>query len=400
MAALHWAQFPFVGGVERHLETILPQIAKAGVNISALSGRYPGEPLSAITQGVNQQRSELLLLQHIKENRDQIQPEQLVAMYRQFIDTTKPEVLFAHNQHFGYPEYAGALLDLTKEKGIPAAIVLHNDIFVGRDYSETKSIVAMPWDRVVSISLYLTAVTIQEHPNFLGNHIETIPHGIDTDMFRPLTADERKAERAKHGWGDRPIVINHSKMIEKKGTLETVLAIAQVKENHPEVLLLLCGGTPAIADSGQAQQYWAEIQSAIREHGLEKNILIQKYHPDEIPTIVGLCDVAIQSSIKHEEPFGLCPVEAMACAVPVIATRSGGIPESIVDQQTGFIIEKEPLADVPQAIASRLDLLLSNGNLRNMMGQAGRARVMADFTKKIMADRFIESANGLLNDAR
>jgi glycosyltransferase involved in cell wall biosynthesis len=84
------------------------------------------------------------------------------------------------------------------------------------------------------------------------------------------------------------------------------------------------------------------------------------------------------------ESFGLVPVEAMACEVPVVSTNVGGPAETIVDGETGFLVPPRQ----PSQLADRVASLLGDEGLRTRMGRAGRARVEARFSLRAYADGF------------
>ena len=95
---------------------------------------------------------------------------------------------------------------------------------------------------------------------------------------------------------------------------------------------------------------------------------------DDVPTLLDAADVYVQPSLS--EGLGLAVLEAMAAGLPVIATRTGGLPEVVADNQTGLLV---PPGDAP-ALANALQYLLDNVNRRDKMGKAGRARAVSCFS--------------------
>ncbi len=96
------------------------------------------------------------------------------------------------------------------------------------------------------------------------------------------------------------------------------------------------------------------------------------------------------------EPFGITPVEAMACATPVVGSGVGGIRTTVVDGVTGFLV---PPKD-PRALAERLDRLAASRALRRAMGEAGRIRANALYTWTAVVDRLVDVYRHAIADAR
>lgn len=85
------------------------------------------------------------------------------------------------------------------------------------------------------------------------------------------------------------------------------------------------------------------------------------------------------------EPFGLVPLEAMSCAVPVVAVNDGGYKESVINKETGFLIKRDS-----KKLAEKIQLLLNNSNLAEKMGRNGRENVLQNWTWDKSIERFIK----------
>jgi starch synthase len=98
------------------------------------------------------------------------------------------------------------------------------------------------------------------------------------------------------------------------------------------------------------------------------------------------------------EPFGLVNLEAMACETAVVGSNVGGIPEIVVDGETGYLIDFDPehVESFTTALATRIDELLSDPTLATKMGKAGRQRVLRQFGWPAIAARTVELYDSLL----
>jgi len=99
----------------------------------------------------------------------------------------------------------------------------------------------------------------------------------------------------------------------------------------------------------------------------------------------------IALSLSKSEPFGLIPIESMACEAPVIAVNEGGFKESVINGKTGFLIERKP-----EELKDKIDLLLSDDKLRAQMGENGRKLVLDKFTWVKSANRFLNIAKTIM----
>jgi glycosyltransferase involved in cell wall biosynthesis len=151
---------------------------------------------------------------------------------------------------------------------------------------------------------------------------------------------------------------------------------------------------PIYKEEEEIKNYNLLVDQTVKDSKLENNVHIGKYHFSDLPRLTAISDVVIYTTVG-DEPFGLCPVEAMACSVPAIITRSGGLVESIIDGKTGFIIEKEE-EKVPRQLAEKIVTIFSDPDLAKKMGRAGRERAVKFFDKKRMAKDFIELSEELM----
>ena len=121
----------------------------------------------------------------------------------------------------------------------------------------------------------------------------------------------------------------------------------------------------------------ADVSEKVTFHGLarQRAQLIEHYYAGDIFVLPSICN----------DSFGIPVVEAMAAGSPVVASRSGGVVETVKDRDTGFIVEKND----PQQLAYTLLKLLEDDELREKMGRAGRERALTTFTWDTVADTML-----------
>ena len=210
--------------------------------------------------------------------------------------------------------------------------------------------------------------------------VVVIPSAVDTELFRPLPRDE--ARRRVGLDPDDLVVVYVGRMLPRKDVRSLVRAVALLgQRTRLSVRLLLVGGDSpdpdpvATPEIGELQRLAAQLGIAERLHfaGQRQPAVLRHYY--------GAGDVVV--TVPLYEPFGLTPLEAMACGRPVIGSAVGGITSTVRDGVTGYLV---PPRD-PEALAARLHQLLTRPQLRERMGRAGRARVEREFTWRTVAER-------------
>lgn len=192
---------------------------------------------------------------------------------------------------------------------------------------------------------------------------EIIPHGIDTAAFSPQP-------KGFFGLPGQRLIGCFGRIREKKGTHDLVQALIAVLPAHPGWSAVIMGRvTPA------EEAFAAGLRAQIAAAGLEARILIRpEASLADMPAAYS--DLAIYVAPSHYEGFGLTPAEAMACAVPVVATTGvGTFDDQVVEGVTGHLV---PPAN-PAALAAALQGLLADPSRLAAMSQAARAHVAEHF---------------------
>jgi glycosyltransferase involved in cell wall biosynthesis len=202
-------------------------------------------------------------------------------------------------------------------------------------------------------------------------------------MFRPV---DRDAARSRIGLGLMAgdlIVVYVGRILPRKDVRNVVRALATLArtDGHLPVKLLLVGGESADPDPVAAPEI-GELRRLAGELGIADRVLFAgRRQPEELRHYYGAGDVVVTT--PWYEPFGLTPLEGMACARPVIGSAVGGIAFTVRHGETGYLVP----ARAPEALADRLRELLTQPDLRARMGRTARARVEREFTWPTVARR-------------
>ncbi len=197
----------------------------------------------------------------------------------------------------------------------------------------------------------MRAVVIHEGVDI--DHIDAAPPAnLHEDLFLPHLA---------------PIVGNVAALVPHKGQRHLIEAALRVLPQVPDARFVIAG-------EGELR---ATLEHQIREHRLEKHVLLAGFRPDVL-SVHKAFDIFVMSSLT--EGLGTSLIDAMACGKPIVATTAGGIPEVVTDGETGILVPPRDPARMAEAIAA----LLKDEPLRRRLGEAGRRRAVTHFSAERM----------------
>lgn len=283
-----------------------------------------------------------------------------LALTSKMVDVARHEGLDVLHVHYALPHATSAVLarDILAGKGVhvPVVTTLHGtDItLVGADRSFQPVVEHSIHrsDAVTAVSDYLRRET---HARFdVPDAIDVIPNFVDTARFRPM---DKRHFRAAIAPGCEKVMVHVSNFRPVKRTADTVEVLARLRDMGSCVMLLLVGDGP---DRALCEQRARDLGVHERVRFLGKQ--------DPVEELLAVADVFLMPS--GSETFGLAALEAMACGVPVVSTDIGGLPELVVDGETGFLA---PLGDV-DAQAAAAARLLSDEALHARMAEASLRR--------------------------
>jgi mannosyltransferase len=201
--------------------------------------------------------------------------------------------------------------------------------------------------------------------SYLEGPSTTILHGVDAEEFAP--SEDRKALREKLGLdADALIVGCFGRLRSQKGTDLFVDAMIRLLPKHPNAQGIIMGGVTrdqeSFVDDLKARIEAANLTDRLRILPEDKGFTIAPWFQAS--------DIYIAP--QRWEGFGLTPLEAMSCGVPVVATRAGAFEDLVVEGETGFLV---PLEDI-EALTDATDKIMSDATLRQSMARASRQKVV------------------------
>jgi glycogen synthase len=298
--------------------------------------------------------------------------------------------------HTWYAHLAGVLVKLAY--GVPLAVTVHSleplrpwkreQLGGGYEISTWVEKTALEMaDAVVAVSRE-TRDDVLRLFEVAPERVHVIHNGIDADFYHP---DPRSDALARYGIGDsQPYLLFVGRITRQKGIVHLVRAIRHL---DPRIGVVLCAGQPDTPEIGREME---EAVAEARRHRPNVVWIPEMVPREELRQLYSHAALFVCPSVY--EPFGLINLEAMACATPVVASAVGGIPEVVVDGETGVLVPLELARPMEPAdpdrfehdLADAVNRLMAEPGLRDRMGEAGRQRAIADFSWEAIAERTVE----------
>ncbi|WP_237607332.1 glycosyltransferase [Roseimaritima sediminicola] len=217
---------------------------------------------------------------------------------------------------------------------------------------------------------------MQQHLGFPKDRVHVIRNGVDTDRFRPALADQGLREglkvREELGLDDEtPLVGIVAALRPEKNHEMFVDVAAAVLRKHGDAHFLIVGDGPC---RETIAQYCKQRGIADRVH------LLGTRH--DTPRLVAALDVFLLCSHNEASPVSI--LEALAAHVPVVSTNVGSVSESVIEDETGYLVARSDAA----AAADKVCRLLDDDDLNHRLGAAGRQRVLQSGSLQAMVDGY------------
>jgi len=227
--------------------------------------------------------------------------------------------------------------------------------------------------------------------DFMEQRIKSLGADAEKMVKLPVGVNTRKLAFTKRQLGSdgEIIILTVGRLVEVKGIEYSIRAIAQIVPKFPNVLYQIVGEGPLRE----------ELRSVAEQLGVSEHVkLLGARTTEQVVNLYNNAHIFILSGVVGrdgaEEGQGLVLLEAQAAELPVIASHVGGIPESVVDGESGFLV---PERDV-DALAEKLIYLIEHPEIWSEMGRAGRAHVEANYDINKLNDRLVEIYRELLKN--
>ena len=348
--------YPRLGGAERQIMSLAPLLKNLGAEITVYTRQYPGMAPEQNIKGVPVKRIKIK------------GPKIIAAMMYMFgglikITRDNPDILHAHE--LLSPTTTAILAKILFGK--PVIVKVLRGGFLGDIYKVKNGAFSLfrIWlfkkyiDMVISISEEITQELLEI--GFPEAKIINIPNGVDTEKFSGISGSEKKALASKLGLPEGKRVIYSGRLVKEKNVASLIDIWSKVINEHRDAHLIILG-------EGPEKQYLENLSGEnIRFIG----------QVDNVHQYLKAGDLFILPSMT--EGFSNSLLEAMACELPVIATRVGGAPEIINHMHNGILISPDSKQELLTAVLSFLEK--PDGNL----GREARRTILAKYSLEEIA---------------
>ena len=367
--------YPTYGGSGIVGSELGKELAERGHTVHFISSALPTR-LTELNERVRFHEVEMMsypLFEH--------QPYDL-ALATKMASVAENEKLDLLHVHYAIPHSISAILareSIKKNRRLPVITTLHGtDItLVGADrsYLPITKYALEQSDGVTAISQYLKQATIE---HFAFEKIEVIPNFVCPDEYKPKIDCDLREFLTPDG---SPVMVHVSNFRPVKRPVDCVEIFARVLKKTKARLVMV----------GDGSERTNCIHRARCLGVADECIFVGKQ-----PNIVDyLCASDILLLPSEQESFGLAALEAMACELPVIASRVGGLPEVVDDGQTGFL---SPVGSVDEMAENTVQLLMDK-KLRRQMGRAARASAIERYSTHKVIPQYIDFYERILKTA-
>lgn len=306
------------------------------------------------------------------------------------------------HSHTWYANFGGHLASLLH--GVPHVVTAHSlepmrpwkAEQLGGGYQVSSYVERTAYEGaagVIAVSDGMRRDILRSYPSLDPARVHVVHNGIDAQQWAPDHSDAARSVAVGHGVDpDRPAVIFVGRITRQKGLPYLLRACADLP---PEVQLVFCAGAP------DTPEIMAEVEGLIaglRERRAGVIWIAEMLPRAEVVALLSHSTVFVCPSVY--EPLGIVNLEAMACGLPVVGTATGGIPEVVVDGETGWLVPIEQHQDGTGTpidpdrfvadLSGALTDAVSDVDRARERGAAGRRRAVESFSWSSIGERTLE----------
>ncbi|MDH4100944.1 MAG: glycosyltransferase family 4 protein [Nitrospirota bacterium] len=369
---------PLSGGTEAQAKRLAESLAERGAKVTVLTRAFPGLPLHEEDRGVTVRRLWVPGSGAVASAAFLCSLRAVLLQERDQFDIYHLHLASSHAILAGY---------LAPQLGVPTVLKFGATREFG-DVGTSKKKPGGQWkldflknriDAFVCTSREMQEEVTAE--GFDPSRTHLIPNGVDTNSYKPLSASEREKMRQQLGLDSRPTTLFSGRLAPQKGLEFLLDAWKEVLLRQPEALLIIAG-------SGDLQ---TQLTDEAEELGVASSLRFTgQLEPEVLKNYYQAVDLFVLPSLA--EGLSNALLEAMACGLPVVASRVGGNEDAVLDGINGHLVEPAQAAPLANAIIGALE----DRAAASAMGLQGRKSMEANYSMGAVTDRYLELYRGLV----
>ncbi len=304
------------------------------------------------------------------------------------------DVICAENIFFGPPAvYSLRLNMIALLYKIPLMLRLHM-------YPETPIQIELTnelmWDHISCVSKSVAGDCFQKGTDI--NKLSTDYLGVNTEDFTSFLDSNNDLKKQLKLDKDTKIVLTAARiitgskiMLKEKGLINLIQAFSKLSPRYPNLRLLIAVGRASENLKNEFEAAFEMLMGYIKIHNIEDKAIVKMFELDEMPNVYRGSDVFVLPAEKNET-LGQTFIEAMACGLPVIGAKTGGMPEIITDSYNGYLVPP----DDSSVLAQRIESIIKDDLVKEKFIIAGIKTVEDNFTSAKQFSNFYKTLESLI----
>lgn len=300
----------------------------------------------------------------------------------------KIDIICAENFHVGLPPAYSLLLNmLAGLHKIPLILRLHS--FAVTDL-QVELVNRLMWNKISCVSKSVAGDCFRKGADI--NLLSTDYLGVNINEFNKNIKTQQQLRSNLNLLSENKIILTATRIIhgkrnilQEKGIINLIQAFSKLLPRYPNLRLLIAVGKPPDNLKTEFDRTYEMLLGYIRLHNIEAQTIVEMFKLNEMPEVYGGSDIFALPS--ENETFGQVFIEAMACGLPVIGTKVGGIPEIISDSSNGYLIPPNDSS----ILAQMIEKLMNDRSTRNRFIKAGIKTVEDKFTSEKQLFNFMKT---------
>jgi len=378
-----------IGGIERYVVNLIDYCKnQSHFRIIIVLPTYKDSYIEETGNVVTYFNENIALSKNIsgKEISEKAQP--FAKTVKNIIIKHKINIICAENFHVGLPAAYSLLLNMVA--GLhKISLILRLHSFATTDL-QVELINQLMWNKISCISKSVAGDCFQKGADI--NSLSTDYLGVNTNEFNKNITTQYRLREKLNLLPENKIVLTATRIIhgrrniiQEKGIINLIQAFSKLSPRYPNLRLLIAVGKPPDNLKNEFDQAYEMLLGYIKLHNIKTKTIVKMFKLNEMPEVYRESDVFALPS--ENETFGQVFIESMACGLPVIGTKTGGIPEIISDSYNGYLIPPNDSS----ILAQMIEKLINERSTRDRFIRAGIKTVEDKFTSEKQFSNFMKT---------